>query len=140
MAVHFYNNDVTLKLSNRTILKRFLIYVALIEGYELRALTYVFCDDDYLLDINRKFLNHDTLTDVITFPLSVDERVIEGEIYISLERVKENAVIYKCSEHDELLRVVFHGLLHLCGYGDKTKKEKLLMREREGHYLQEYNA
>lgn len=139
MAIHFYNADLPLKLSDRRRLKRFLFDIALKENCSLKSLSYIFCSDSYLLEINKKFLNHDTLTDIITFPLTGYYNFIEGEIYISLERVKENALKFKCTESDELLRVIFHGLLHLCGFGDKSKKEKLIMREREDFYLSKYH-
>ncbi|MEO6230064.1 MAG: rRNA maturation RNase YbeY [Ferruginibacter sp.] len=139
MAINFYNTDINLKLSERKRLKLFLTNLALREACVLKGLTYVFCSDSYLLAINKKFLNHDTLTDIITFPLTEDEKYIEGEIYISIERIKENASKFRCSENDELLRVIFHGLLHLCGYGDKSKAEKFVMREKEDFYLARYH-
>ncbi|CAN5823848.1 rRNA maturation RNase YbeY [soil metagenome] len=139
MAIHFYSVDMQLRLSGRKFLKHFLIDLALKEGYALKELTFIFCTDNYLLDINQRFLNHDTFTDIITFPLTDDTGIISGEIYISLERVKENAIKFNCSENDELVRVICHGLLHLCGYRDKTRDEKESMRKKEDFYLALYN-
>ena len=106
------------------------------EAFQLQSLHFIFCKDDYLYKINRKFLNHDTLTDVITFPYSKKKNLIEGDIYISLERIKENANKYAVTFMQELKRVMIHGVLHLCGYGDKKKKEKIIMRKKENFYLE----
>lgn len=94
---------------------------------------FIFCSDSYLLEINKKYLNHDYFTDIITFPLGSDP--IEANIFISVDRVKENAQLYKEEFQDELHRVMVHGVLHLIGYGDKTKQEQEIMRERENHFL-----
>ncbi len=93
----------------------------------------IFCTDDYLLEINKTHLDHDYYTDIITFPLQDDP--IEANVFISIERVKENAELYKVSFDEELHRVMIHGMLHLCGYGDKTDTEKSQMRSQEDHYL-----
>lgn len=100
------------------------------EGFVEGQLDYVFCTDDYLLSINQEYLNHDTYTDIITFDYS-DGKSISGDIFISTERVEENALAYKVSRGEEFLRVMSHGLLHLIGFGDKTKEEKELMRKKE---------
>jgi len=104
------------------------------EAYEEGNIDFVFCDDSFLLELNVQFLNHDTLTDVISFDNSLD-REVNGEIYISTERVEENANKYSVSVEEELLRVMAHGILHLCGYNDKTAEESALMRLKEDHYL-----
>jgi probable rRNA maturation factor len=96
---------------------------------------YIFCDDKFLLDINQRFLQHDTFTDIITFPTSFSDEVISGEIYISVERVKENAGNNNTSFDKEIHRVIVHGILHLVGYGDKDVEEKLVMRKKEDFYL-----
>jgi probable rRNA maturation factor len=98
---------------------------------------YIFCSDHYLLQINKQFLQHDYFTDIITFDLSVTD-VIEAEIYISVDRVRDNASTLKVSFEDEILRVIIHGALHLCGYKDKKKSEIEKMRNREGHYMRLY--
>ena len=108
------------------------------ERVVLDSLSYVFCSDEYLLKINREFLNHDFYTDIITFDLSETQVGVIGEIYISLDRVKENAAGLGISFSEELLRVLFHGALHLCGYRDKKKAEIMEMRKKEEQYLRLY--
>ena len=105
------------------------------EGYELTELNYIFCTDEYLHEMNVQFLQHDTLTDVITFDNSDDECKIEGDIFISVPRIEENAEKFDAPFLEELKRVMVHGLLHLLGYGDKTEEEKKVMTEKEDYYL-----
>jgi len=138
MAINFTPHEVKLNLKNRTGLKAFIKNLFVREGQGLRNLQYVFCSDEYLLQINQQFLNHDTLTDIVTFELGENPDVTEGEIYISVERVKENALKFKVTEEHELHRVIFHGALHLCGFKDKTKEQSALMREKENEYLELY--
>ena len=97
-------------------------------------INYIFCDDDYLLDINQKYLNHDTLTDIISFDYSVGNE-LHGDIYISVDRVKENAKDFEVDFKDEIRRVMVHGVLHYCGYKDKSEEDKKLMRSKEDHYI-----
>ena len=104
------------------------------EGKEIGELVYVFCNDDYLIEKNIQFLKHDTLTDVITFDYC-NEEIISGDILISTERVKENALKYEVDFLTELHRVIVHGLLHLLGYKDKSESDTALMREKENYYL-----
>ncbi|WP_040252847.1 rRNA maturation RNase YbeY [Psychroserpens mesophilus] len=99
-------------------------------------INYIFCDDDYLLDINQKYLNHDTLTDIISFDYSVGKE-LHGDIYISVDRVKENAKDFEVDFKDEIRRVMVHGVLHYCGYKDKSKEDKELMRSKEDHYIKQ---
>lgn len=99
-------------------------------------INYIFCDDDYLLDINQKYLNHDTLTDIISFDYSVGKE-LHGDIYISVERVKENAKDFEEDFEDEIRRVMVHGVLHYCGYKDKSEEDKKLMRSKEDHYIKQ---
>lgn len=129
-----FDTQNSFKLDNNTIHKEWISSTILSEEYEVGEINYVFCSDDYLLDINKKFLDHDTLTDIITFDYT-NGNVINGEIYISTERVKENAVDYGVSFDHELRRVIIHGILHLCGYGDKSSSEKSIMRDIEDKYL-----
>lgn len=138
MAINFTPHEVKVNLKNKTRLKAFLKEQFAREGQGLKSLQYVFCSDDYLLEINQQFLQHDTLTDIVTFELGTDPDVTEGEIYISIDRVKDNAEKYKVSEEQELHRVIFHGALHLCGYKDKNKDQAAKMREKENEYLQLY--
>ena len=110
------------------------------EGRALMRLDYIFCSDEYLLELNKGFLNHDYFTDIVTFDLSESADNILGELYISLDRVKDNSKEIGVPYSTELLRVIFHGALHLCGYKDKTKREISLMRSKEDHYLHLFAA
>lgn len=104
------------------------------EGRELGEINYIFCDDDYLLEINVKTLNHNTLTDIISFDYTIGD-VVSGDIYISYERVWENAEKLSLDFREELHRVMVHGILHYCGYHDKVEKDRLVMRSKEDYYL-----
>lgn len=132
----FLSNTITLK--DRKKLKYFLINLLRREGKKPASLNFIFCSDKYLLDINKKYLNHDYYTDIITFDLSSESKLVEAEIYISMDRISDNAKSLNTTIKKEILRVMFHGLLHLCGYGDKSSKEKKLMREKEDYYLNSY--
>lgn len=126
-------------LSNRSELKKFLLRIGKKEKTKIQTLNVIFCDDDYLLQLNDKHLNHNTLTDIITFDLTEpNNNAKTGEIYISVVRVKENARLFNTTFKHELHRVVFHGLLHLCGYKDKTKNDISTMRSKEDQYLKLY--
>ena len=133
--VFFRSSDRSLTLSGKTSLKVFIQSLFIKENFTLRSITYVFCSDKFLLQINRDFLQHDYYTDIISFPLSKKGEPIEAEIYISTDRVKENAVVHGKTYKNEMYRVLFHGALHLCGYKDKKKSEILLMRKKEEQYL-----
>ncbi|MCL4171213.1 UNVERIFIED_CONTAM: hypothetical protein GTU68_006132 [Idotea baltica] len=109
------------------------------EAYKLGDINYVFCDDDYLHKLNVEFLNHDTLTDIISFDYTVG-KIIQGDIFVSVDRVKDNAKDFETSFGDELKRVIIHGVLHYCGYKDKTDEDAKLMREKENHYLSKLNS
>ncbi|HEV8285539.1 MAG TPA: rRNA maturation RNase YbeY [Chitinophagaceae bacterium] len=136
--IYFVFNDVTPILRNRKKLKGFINRLFQKEGKRINHLNYIFCSDQALLQINWKYLNHDFYTDVISFNLSHMQSQIIAEVYISLDRVKENAKIFKTTIQDELHRVIFHGTLHLCGYKDKTQKEIKIMRDKENELLQNY--
>ena len=123
---------------NRTALKSFLIQLIEGEGFSLKEINYIFCSDEFLLNYNKEYLHHDTLTDIITFPLHLPNEPILADVYISLDRVRENAKSFGTSFIKELHRVIFHGALHLCGFKDKTQKEQLSMRQREAFYLHKY--
>ena len=103
-------------------------------GFVIGELSFIFCSDEYLKEINVKYLNHDFFTDVITFDYS-KEKLLFGDVYVSTDRVKENAKKYSSSFNKELFRVIIHGVLHLCGFNDKTKKEKTLIRSKENEAL-----
>jgi len=109
------------------------------EGKQFESLDYIFCSDEYLLEINQTYLKHDDLTDIITFDLSDGGELLKGEIYISVERVLDNSILFNTSFRDELARVVFHGALHLCGYKDKGTKDQAEMRKKEDYYLRRFS-
>jgi probable rRNA maturation factor len=136
--IHFHFPLKSFSLLKRSSLKSFIKGVFKKEKKKLDGLQYIFCSDRYLLSINEQFLAHDFYTDIITFDLSENGQAINAEIYISVERVKDNAKNFNASFKTELHRVMFHGVLHLCGYKDKTKQEKKIMREKEDKYLALY--
>ena len=123
---------------NRNALKAFLLKQLKKEGKSVEAINYIFCTDQYLLEMNLQYLNHDTFTDIITFELSTKGQPLLSDIYISIERVKDNARQFKTSFHRELHRVMFHGALHLAGYQDKNTAQSALMRSKEDVYLNAY--
>jgi rRNA maturation RNase YbeY len=133
--ISFHTADKQLKLKNKTGLKQFIANIFDHEDKPLKKLDYVFCSDEYLLQMNNDFLQHDYYTDIITFPLSDKHQPIIGEVYVSLDRIKDNAAQHNASVLDETLRVLFHGALHLCGYGDKSAKEIKAMRAKEDFYI-----
>ncbi|MES2331716.1 MAG: rRNA maturation RNase YbeY [Bacteroidota bacterium] len=135
MAVSFRSGDRQLQLAGKTAVKAFVQSIFKKEKHPLASVTYIFCSDEFLLQMNRDFLQHDYYTDIITFGLSDMGQPIEAEIYISIDRVRENAIDHETTFKQEVLRVIFHGALHLCGYKDKKKSEITLMREKEDQYL-----
>jgi len=135
--IQFCTEDITFSLKEKLKHKAWLNEVAKQEGKKILELTYVFCSDEYLLQINQEYLNHDTLTDIVTFDNSEDPKKIEGDIFISIERVLENGNKLGTSD-TELERVMVHGLLHLLGYKDKKKEDKALMTEKEDFYIKQY--
>ena len=134
-SVSFRSADRNLRLPGKTLVKDFIVSLFKKEKQPLASVTYVFCSDEYLLQMNRKFLQHDYYTDIITFGLSGKGEPVVAEIYISLDRVKDNAQTLGRPLQEETLRVIFHGALHLCGYRDKKKSEIALMRSKEDQYL-----
>ena len=131
----FHSADRPIPLRSRELTKRFLENIFRREKIKLASISYVFCSDNYLLQINKDFLQHDFYTDIITFGLSRPGEPVEAEVYISVDRVRDNAKELNIPYRRELLRVLFHGALHLCGYGDKKKREITIMRDREDYYL-----
>ena len=127
--IEFYS-ETDFNIEDTKALSHWISEIILHENHELGDLTYVFCDDAYLHKLNVQFLNHDTLTDIISFDNSLGKQ-IHGEIYISVERVKENAGTYQVAFLEELHRVIIHGVLHFCGYKDKTKKQQETMSARK---------
>lgn len=135
-SILFYTEPpLNFVLKEKNKIRDWLNIVSVKEGFEIKHLNYIFCNDEYLHKINVEYLNHDTYTDIITFDQSEIKNTIEGDVFISKERVKENSKQLDIFFSVELKRVMVHGLLHLCGYLDKTKKEEMLMRERENYYL-----
>lgn len=131
MPIQFFNEDISFELENQTQITRWLIDIIANEGYHLIELNYIFCSDSYLHSINISYLNHDTFTDIITFDNSEEPNTIESDIFISIDRVRENATLFDVSFDHELRRVIVHGLLHLVGYQDKSSEEITLMRKKE---------
>ncbi len=133
-----FNYETEFLLDNSNEVSAWISNVISDEGFKEGDINYVFCNDDYLHNINVEFLNHDTLTDIISFDYSVG-KIIQGDIFISIERVKDNAADFKVSFQEELHRVIIHGILHYCGYKDKTDEDAKLMRQKENHYLKSLN-
>jgi probable rRNA maturation factor len=133
---HFLTQGFSLK--DRGKLKQFLMELCRKERHRVEAINYIFCDDQYLLEINKTYLKHDTYTDIVTFQLSGKDEPLLADIYISIERVKENAGNFKASFRSELHRVIFHGALHLCGYKDKNKAQAAEMRRKENEWLEKF--
>ena len=133
--INFNNEEIDFNLKNKLKIRNWLSLVIKTHNFKLLELNFIFCSDDYLFKINIEYLNHDTLTDIITFDNSEDDSVIEGDIFISIDRIKENAENFKVSFEEELLRVLAHGTLHLLGFKDKTPKHKKEMTQKEDESL-----
>lgn len=134
-AITFHEEDISYKLKHKTAVRKWITDTIIAEGYKLSELTYIFCTDEYLLQINRQYLDHDTYTDIITFDNSEEDGVIVGDIFISIERIRENAGKFNVTEAQELHRVLIHGALHLLGYTDKSPADKKKMTSKEDFYL-----
>lgn len=135
-TINFFTESTNFNLRNKTIIRSWLVKCSKQEKKSFGELNYIFCSDNYLRKINKQYLNHDYFTDIITFPTSApNENLISGDIFISIDRVRENAKTYRVKVDEELHRVMAHGLLHLCGYGDKSEKEIKLMRKKENECL-----
>ena len=129
-----FNYETDFLIPNEETIAKWITNTIADEGFKLEEINYVFCDDEYLHKLNVEFLDHDTLTDVISFDYTVG-KLIQGDIFISVERVRENALEFNTAFENELNRVMVHGVLHYCGYKDKTELDKQLMRSKEDHYL-----
>ena len=142
MSARFYEQEVRSKLGQKRKVSLFLDELVARHRPEVKKvqLTYIFCSDEALLGMNQQFLDHDTFTDIITFDLSEQKTELIGEIYISIDRIIENAQKFGTDYQQELHRVIFHGALHLCGFKDKTKKDAAMMREQEDNCLQAWAA
>jgi len=135
MAIRFYTADRSCTLKSRIKIKEWLTEAAEQEGFGIHFLSIIFCSDEYLYHMNVKFLKHETYTDIITFDQSTSKQIIDGELYISIDRIRDNAKSLGLTFTNELHRVIVHGLLHLCGYTDKTTNNKNSMTGKEDFYL-----
>ncbi|CAN5466337.1 rRNA maturation RNase YbeY [soil metagenome] len=133
--IRFFNEDVPYKLTQKQATRQWLKQQAEGEGYTVGDLNYIFCSDDYVLQVNRDYLQHDYYTDIITFDQSEEDDKLEGDIFISVDRVADNAQQLGISAEQEMRRVLAHGMLHLCGYGDKTDEEAAQMRAKEEEWM-----
>ncbi len=134
-----FNYETDFELSNEVAIQQWLSKVIVSEDKKEGEINYIFCDDDYLLEINRQYLEHDTLTDIISFDYSVGKE-LHGDIFISVERVRENAADFGVSFEEELLRVLSHGVLHYCGYKDKTESDEMVMRQKEDEKMKMFHV
>lgn len=133
--IQFFSEGCEFQPKHPSKIKNWLKEVIYAEGFTSGDLNFIFCSDEVLFQMNQQYLNHDTLTDIITFDTSENEGELSGDIFISVDRVKENAEKFGTGFRDELHRVMAHGVLHLSGYGDKTPKQKKVMREKEAACL-----
>jgi len=134
-AINFFQEEVSFTLKDKLKLKKWIKETIEAEDYKLQELNYIFCSDEYLLQMNQQYLDHDTLTDIITFDNSETPGKIVGDIFISIERIWENAKNFGVTNERELQRVIIHGALHLVGYADKKPADKKRMTEKEDFYL-----
>jgi len=135
--IHFHTEDIVFKLKNRTRIKKWIVGTIEREKRKTGEINFIFCSDAYLLTINKHYLKHDTYTDIITFDYSKESKLlpISGDIFISIERVKENAKKFSKTTEEELQRIIIHGILHLLGYKDKTKAAKEEMTKEENNCI-----
>lgn len=136
--VSFHYADKQLNIADKTGIKEIVENLFSLEKKKLDHIDYIFCSDDYLLEINKQYLQHDFYTDIVTFDLSENKEETIGEVYVSLDRIKDNAEKLQQPLKNETLRVIFHGALHLCGYKDKSDKDSKLMRSKEEEYINLY--
>lgn len=138
MAIEFHQENVQLDTISEEKCAEWLEKTILSEGYEVGDINLIFCDDEYLLGLNQQYLKHDYYTDIITFDYT-EKKIVSGDLFISLDRVKDNAAQIGISKENELDRVMVHGVLHLCGYKDKNPIDKEVMTNKENYYLQLLN-
>lgn len=140
MAIYFFQENIQFDLPEKRKIKKWLNLIASQENFDITTLNYIFCDDATLHEINTDYLNHDTLTDIISFDNSEIEKTIEGDIFISIERISENAKTLRQNFNEELLRVISHGLFHLCGYDDHLQRDINIMRMKEDAAISLYKT
>jgi len=133
-TINFYFEDISFTLKQKKQLRSWIKASIQNENFEEGPISYIFCSDKYLHEMNVKYLNHDTFTDIITFDYT-ENRIISGDLFISYDRVKQNAKLFSKTIKNELHRVMIHGVLHLCKFGDKTEEDKTIMRHKENQYL-----
>ena len=133
--ITFFEEDIQYKLKDKTKVRQWIKGTIAAEGYQLDELTYIFCSDAYLLQINQQYLDHDTFTDIITFDNSTEKKTVTGDIFISIDRIRENAAKFNQTVANELHRVIIHGVLHLLGYKDKSAADRKKMTLMEDKYL-----
>ena len=133
--IQFFSEDIDFEIAQSPLFEQWIAQVVASSNYEIEAINYIFCSDEYLHDINVSYLDHDTYTDIITFDNSEEDGLIESDIFISIERVRENATGFQVSFEAELKRVMAHGVLHLIGYKDKTPEDQQEMRAQENHWV-----
>ena len=137
IQINFLKADISFVPKQKKLLRQWIALTIQSHHKKLGQIDYIFCSDEHLLQMNKQYLNHHTLTDIITFDYSNELTAeVAGEIYISINRVRENAEVFKCTFNDELHRVMIHGVLHLCGFKDKTKNQKQIMRAQEDEAIQ----
>ena len=134
-SISFFEEDISFKLKNKAHVRQWITFAIQNEGFKLKELSYIFCSDNYLLQINQQYLDHDTYTDIITFDNSESSGIVASDIFISIDRIRENAAKFNVAETTELHRVIIHGVLHLLGYKDKSATDKQKMTEKEDYYL-----
>ena len=134
-----YNYETDFRLNTEDLYTQWISKAIEAESCSQGEINYIFCDDEYLHKLNVEFLNHDTLTDIISFDYSIG-KIVHGDIFISVERVADNAQDFKVTFEEELARVIIHGILHLCGYKDKTDEDAQIMRLKENHYLNQLKS
>ena len=133
--INFFTENLSYIIKGKRVLRKWIVKTIESEGKLAGEINVVVCDDEYLSELNYKYLKHNTLTDILTFPSVEEVGVVQGEIYLSLPRIRENAIIYNQTSEREFHRVMIHGVLHLIGYDDSTKREKNVMRQKEDFYL-----
>jgi len=133
--IQFFSNEINFNLKNKTKIKQWISSTIAEEGFDLKDISYIFCNDEFILELNKSALQHNYFTDIITFQYNEKKEPIHSEIYISIDTVKSNAKLFNVSFQKELLRVIIHGVLHCCNYNDKTKSQEKQIREKENYYL-----
>ena len=134
-----FNYETEFELADEEVFSNWISQVILSESKKEGDLNYIFCDDEYILKINKQYLNHDYFTDIISFDYSIGNE-LHGDIFVSVERVRENSVDFNTAFDEELKRVIIHGVLHYCGYKDKSEEDELIMREKENEKIQMFHV